>query len=234
MKKYSSYINLNKRCYNTIAVDYESRYKAGLVAKHLVRIIDNALKKYIRKENYRILELGCGTGNIFAGFMELPDKNIYQLYGIDFSKNMIKYAEGKRTNANIKNKNVLNITNVSSLPFVEKDKFDMVIMVALIHLFPKKDAKRLLANVKNILNPNGLIYIDTTEEKQFVDGEITEKQGYSEPIRRLRTKWTEESFEEFLNECGFDIIPEFSDNHKTKDGAEKVWLQRIINLTFPQ
>jgi ubiquinone/menaquinone biosynthesis C-methylase UbiE len=221
---------LNKRCYNTVAAYYEARSKAGVVAKHLVRIITNAMKSNISKENYRILELGCGTGNIFAGFMELSDRNSYQLYGIDFSKNMIKYAEDKHTNANIRNKNVLNIKNVSSLPFAEKDKFDFVIMVALIHLFPRKDAKKLLTNIKNILNPNGLIYIDTTKEAKFVDGEITEKQGYSVPIKRLRTQWTEESFEEFLNECGFDIIKEFTDNHKTTDGAEKVWLQRIVKI----
>ena len=236
MAKYPSYIKVNKLCYNTIAGDYEARFRAGLVAKHLVRIITKALKKNINNENYRILELGCGTGNIFAGFMELLDKESYQLYGIDFSENMIKYAKDKHTTANIENQNVLSIKNTSSLPFASKDKFDIIIMVALIHLFPREDAKKILNNIKKILNTNGLIYIDTTEEFSFRDGEITDKKitdregNVVQIVKRLRTKWTEASFEDFLDECGFEIIQEYSDNHKTTDGAEKVWLQRIVKI----
>ena len=234
MAKYPSYIKVNKLCYNTIAGDYEARFRAGLVAKHLVRIITKVLKKNINKENYRILELGCGTGNIFAGFMELPDKEKYQLYGIDFSENMIKYAKDKHTTANIENQNVLSIKDISSLPFASKDKFDIIIMVALIHLFPREDAKKILNNIKKILNTNGLIYIDTTEESNFIDGEITDKKitdregNVLRTVKRLRTEWTEKKFEDFLDECGFDI--EFIHNKNHEDDRGKIWLQRIAKI----
>ena len=235
-----NYINTNKKCYNAFADDYQARYNAGEMAKQLVRIINKALKEKVRKYDYRILELGCGTGNILEGFKILQEKfhnkYKYNLYAIDFSKKMIAYAKDKYQDANIVNKNALTLSdNILSLPFKKKEKFDIIIMVAFIHLFPRKDAEKLLNNIKGLLNPNGLIYIDTTKASEFKDGEITEKQGkiideqgniISMP--RLRTYWTEESFEKFLDNCGFEIIKDYSDNHESNRG--KIWLQRIVKL----
>jgi SAM-dependent methyltransferase/DNA-binding XRE family transcriptional regulator len=227
-KKINHYINIGKRCYNALAEEYQARYNTGEAAKHLVPIIDNALKDKIKKDNYRILELGCGTGNLLEEFKKL-DENRYDLYAFDYSKEMIKYAREKCPNASIVNKNVLTIGNdINSLPFEEKDKFDIIIMVALIHLFPRKDAEKLLKNIKGLLNPNGLIYIDTTLEMVFRDGLITDKQGYKIALPRLRTYWTEESFEKFLDSCGFEIIKDYSDNNKSNRG--KIWLQRIAKI----
>ena len=231
-KKQSNYLYDNKECYNKFARVYQHRKESGLVAEHLLEPISRALDTEIGKESYRVIELGCGTANILTGLANLPDGHRYNLYGIDFSEKMIEYARknclsSERTkNIEIANENVLNIEDVSSLPFEEKDKFDMVIMVALIHLFPEKDARKLLDNVKNLLYPNGLIYIDTTREKVCREAEMTLKKDYGIFAKRLRAYWTKESFEEFLNDCGFDII--YSDDNHESDG--KMWLQRFIKI----
>ena len=237
-----NYININRECYDAFADVYQARYNAGETAKHLVRIIKDALEKEIGGHNYRILELGCGTGNILEKFKELQEKSsdecTYSLCAIDFSKNMIAHTKEKCPDIEVYNVDVLTLSNdISSLPCEKKEKFDFVMMVALIHLFPRKDAEKLLNNIKGWLKPNGLIYIDTTDEIEFKDGEMVDKQGKMTDEKgntiliskkRLRTSWTEKSFEEFLNSCGFEIIKDYSANHKTR--RRKTWLQRIVKM----
>ena len=218
-RKNHNYIDINRICYNTLADEYYTRANAEVVGKHLAQIISNVLKQNCRKDNYRILELGCGTGTILAA---LNTNHEYQLYAVDLSANMVSYAKKNCPEINIETKNVLDVSDISGV-FQERGQFDVIIMAALIHLFPRNDAIELLNRVKEWLNPNGLIYIDTTKEAKFKDGEISAKQGYSVPVTRLRTRWTENDFKELLQHCGFDIV--YEENHPAHNG--KIWLRKV-------
>jgi len=162
-------IELNKKCYDTLAKEYDETNNANGFGKQLAQELNNALEEYTKKENYRVLELGCGTGHVLAGFMELPNSDKYKLYGIEFSENMAKYAKKNCPQAIIANINILDIDDIFTV-FNEKDKFDIIIMASFIHLFPRKEAEILLKKVKEWLNPDGLIYISTTVESEDYEG----------------------------------------------------------------
>jgi len=224
MKKQRSYIKVNRECYNAFADEFYKREIAKSVGKHLAVIIHNALDSELKKDTYKVLEFGCGTGTILAG-LENIDKFKYKLYAIDFSEKMIGYAKVNAPSAKFVIKNVLSVKNFSFEEKKKNDKFDIIIMAAFIHLFPKVDVEELFGKVKGWLNPNGLIYIDTTKEDKTDSGEISIKQGENVRAPRFRARWTEKDFENLLECNGFNIIP-FPEQNRT-DVNEQMWLRRI-------
>lgn len=64
-------------------------YQDLIGSKHFLEIL---IKDYIKpKQGQKILELGCGAGNVYAVF---PEKNLHYL-GIDYSENYIHHAMKK-------------------------------------------------------------------------------------------------------------------------------------------
>ena len=222
------YININRRCYNKLAPEYLKKDKTFDVGIQLAKIVTEQIEENIGSESNRtikILELGVGVGTILKA---LNSDNRYELYGIDLSEKMVELAKDNCKRAEIVRRNVLNIDDISNV-FKSVDKFDCIIMAAFIHLFPRKDAETLLNKIKTWLNPDGIIYIDTTEEGKFKKGEISEKQEYNKKAYRLRTRWTKDTFKNLLNDFGFEIV--FNDNYPPNPASnEKQWLRRVVKL----
>lgn len=62
-----------------------SEYNDSSDGKFVEGMYDALVKEIQKSESGRILDVGCGNGNLFT---LLPDGK-YELYGVDFSKNMI-------------------------------------------------------------------------------------------------------------------------------------------------
>jgi len=77
-------------------------------------------------------------------------------------------------------------------------------MIAVIHLFPIEDAKIVLKNVKKSLKEDGYLIIGTTINEKDMEG-YYEKEDYNIKVKRFRHKYTKETYEKLLNECGFEI-----------------------------
>lgn len=137
----------------------------------------NNLIKEITKDlnitikNPRILDLGCGNGS-FTNFM-LNDKNIinYKLYGIDYCKKNIKYANenypGHFYCKNIKEK----------LPF-EDNFFDIILCIStLFYLNDKIELDNLICEIKRVSKQNSIIFFGNCldENKKEIAKEIRKK-----------------------------------------------------------
>ena len=86
----------------------------------------------------KLLNLGCGHGADF-----LPFANKFELYGVDFSDEMIKLA---RKYAGKFNYDVnLSVADVRYLPY-QDETFDYVISVATYHHLKRDDQLRLSWN----------------------------------------------------------------------------------------
>ena len=110
-----------KNVYDNIAEDFSrTRYKHWSYTEKYLKSINNPSK---------ILEVGCGNGKNFC-------VDIHDYYGIDISKELIKYVPDKYKN-NVRYGNALN------LPY-DDDSFDHVMSIAVIHHLSNK-YKRLKA-----------------------------------------------------------------------------------------
>ena len=98
----------------------------------------------------KLLDIGCGNCRNL-----IPFKNL-ELYGIDFSSEMIKQSKKFTQKHNLKVN--LKKSNMKKLPF--KDNFfNYCMSLASMHHVSKEDANKSLKEIHRILKKNGQCYI---------------------------------------------------------------------------
>lgn len=118
----------------------------------------------------KILELGCGTGDMWKSKLHLIDKNI-ELTLTDFSENMISVAKdslGERDRISY------DVVNIENIPYADKS-FDRVIANMMLYHVP--DLNKGLSEVKRVLTEDGYFYCATYGENgimEFIAGLLKE------------------------------------------------------------
>ncbi len=139
----------------------------------------------------KVLDLGCGWGRDSKTFTKYG----LQTYGVDLSKQMIRYAKKYAPKANFK------VMNILSLKF-KNNYFDGAwASASLLHL-KKKDIPKALKQIKRILKPNGILYINVKEGK----GEgLTKDQRYK-GAKKFYSYFTKSELRRILISNDFRII----------------------------
>lgn len=107
---YSKYYNKIYFNFNNIKERFKSQYKLAI---NKFQFINNHLNEFkIIKENFKILEIGCGPGGILFFFKEKG----FNVTGIDFDDKHLEYGRSKG----------LNLFNKSEIDLNEK--FDLIII----------------------------------------------------------------------------------------------------------
>lgn len=109
----------------------------------------------IKKEKATVLELACGPGNITKYLLQnRPDLKIL---ATDLAPNMIELGKINNPTAQFE---LLDFKNIKSL----NKKFDAIMCGFGLPYLSKSEAIQFLSDSKEILNPNGIIYISTMED----------------------------------------------------------------------
>jgi ubiquinone/menaquinone biosynthesis C-methylase UbiE len=136
--------------YNATAEVYDRRYRDIQTRKYQL-----IFKSISIEPTRKVLDIGCGTGNLFS-FL----KNIHnEKYGIDFSWDSLKKLQ------KVVNKgHTIQIIcgDVENLPF-QKDKFDLVLAITTLQNLP--DPKKCLEEMKTICKRDGLITVSLLKKK---------------------------------------------------------------------
>jgi SAM-dependent methyltransferase len=101
-------------------------------------------------ENSAILDFGCGYGRILS---QLRDRGYKNLYGVDFSGNMISRAR--------KNLEAADLRTIPDavIPFPD-GTFHAVILIALLTCFPgDRQLFDLIRETRRVIKPGGIVYI---------------------------------------------------------------------------
>ncbi len=112
-----------------------------------------------RWQKGKLLNLGCAHGPDF-----LPFKQTFELYGVDFSPEMIKYARKYALKFNFEPE--LAVADIRHLPYPD-ETFDWAISAATYHHI-KGEAERLkaLVELKRVLKPGGEAFITAWNRHQ--------------------------------------------------------------------
>lgn len=109
-----------------------------------------------------VLELGCGTGNIWMG-----RDDVLGLFGklvlTDLSEGMLNTA---RENVGIKSNIEYVVADIQNLPFGD-NSFDMVIANSMLYHVP--DINKGIHEVRRVLKDEGVFYCATLGENNFVE-----------------------------------------------------------------
>lgn len=108
----------------------------------------------ITKQHAKLLEIGCGPGNITKYLLsKRPD---FDIFGIDIAPNMIELAKKNNPNARFA---VMDSRKINSI----KTKYDGIICGFCLPYLSFTESKELIFNSYNLLNENGLIYLSFVE-----------------------------------------------------------------------
>jgi len=115
----------------------------------------DAFCNLVKIKNASVLEIGCGPGNISKYLLnKRPDFN---LLGIDIAPTMIALAKNNNPMAEFK---ILDAKNISEI----KLKFNATMCGFILPYLDKEDVFKLITNISNLLEPQGIIYLSTMED----------------------------------------------------------------------
>ena len=112
---------------------------------------------YEMRPGYRILELGCGTGDMWRGKLHTIPEDA-RLLLTDFSEGMLDTA---RKNLSIGDRVEFQCVDIQAIPYGD-DSFDVVI--ANMMLYHVLDLHKGLGEVRRVLKPGGKFYCATYGE----------------------------------------------------------------------
>lgn len=163
----------------------------------------------IEKLNPKILEIGCGPGNITKHMLsKRPD---FDLVGIDIAPNMVELAKQNNPNTSFQ---VMDSRDIDQL----KTEYDGIICGFCIPYLSKNDCIKLMKDAKNLLSEDGVFYLSFIEGDYKKSGYQTGSSGdkvyfYYHELDRIRTD---------LSENGFEIITLNHKNYMRKDGTNEM------------
>jgi len=117
----------------------------------------NIFDGFLSKDDSKVLDLGCGSGRNFTSIVNSGFNG--ELYGVDFSGEMLKLAKENAKKLKIKI-NLLK-SDASKLEF-EDNFFDKIICIATIHCIKtKKERNNTIKEMHRVLKSKGKLLITT-------------------------------------------------------------------------
>ena len=143
-----------KNYYDQEAEDYIKQYQRGYdqYPANLIRI--KLIIERLRKNNVKtILDAGCGT----CGPMIRLLKEGFDVKGFDFSRDMVEEGKKELEKAGY-DPELIHFADLESGAGFSREKFDAILALGV---FPHiVDEKKALLNMRRLLNPNGLVFIE--------------------------------------------------------------------------
>lgn len=118
------------------------------------------------KPGLRILDLGCGRGDLAIEAAKRGASSV----GVDYSKDGIKIANvllKKQSNKVLKNAKFFQM-NARKLKF-NSDSFDSIIAIDVFEHLYKEELEIVLREIKRVLKPDGKLIVHTETNKIYLD-----------------------------------------------------------------
>lgn len=174
--------------WNAVAQAYQDTFMMLDIYNQTYDYILDAL----RMEHPRLLELGCGPGNI-ARYM-LGKRSDISLTGIDIAPAMVELARANNPGAEFEVRDIRQIGTLTGM-------YDAIIAGFCVPYLSGEDCAMLIHNSAKLLNTNGLMYIS------FVEG-MPENSGFQTSSRGERMFFyyhTLPQLEHQLTAAGFEL-----------------------------
>jgi len=194
--------------WNNVAKLYENKFMD-------LDLYNDTYEKFceiLLKKNSKILEIGCGPGNITKYLLaKRPD---FDILGTDISPNMIELAKRNCPNAIFE---VLDSRKIEGL----KTKFDAIVCGFCLPYLSETDVEKFIVDCNNLLNENGKIYLS------FVNGEKA-KSGYQKSSSGDRIYFYYHSLEKITNQLTVNNFTKHKLIRKNYEKNDKAEVHTIV------
>ncbi len=163
-----------------------------------------------RWQKGRLLNIGCAHGPDF-----LPFTRNFDLYGVDFSTEMLKLARKYAQKFNFAVS--LSVADVSHLPYADKT-FDWAISVATYHHIKGREEKMAaLSELRRVLKPGGEAFITVWNRWQprfwFKPKEVAVPwRKRDKTLERYYYLFSYPELEKLVKKAGFEVLKSFPES----------------------
>ena len=179
--------------FNKYANNYQARYMG-------VELYADSLDffcKYVKPENARILEIGCGPGNLTKYL--LSNRPDFKVFGIDIAENMIELARQNNPSADFKTMDCRNLNPIN-------EKFDAIVCGFCLPYLQVAETEELIKRFSKMLDSKAVLYLSTME----ASSELSGIEGSSDTNEKLYINYYESQFlEKLLKQCSFKVLKTF-------------------------
>jgi tRNA (uracil-5-)-methyltransferase TRM9 len=193
---------VNKELFNEIASSWYNFRHWSIFRSEL-----EALAR--RWQKGKLLNLGCAHGPDF-----LPFRQGFDLYGVDFSSEMLKFATKYSEKFGFAVK--LTLADVCHLPYPD-ETFDWAISVATYHHIRGGEHQKAISELKRVLKPGGEAFITVWNRWQprfwFKPKELQvpwRKRGKT--LYRYHYLFSYPELEKLVKKAGFEVIKSFPES----------------------
>ncbi len=128
----------------------------------------NRICELVENKNAKILEVGCGPGNITKYLLKnRPD---FEILGVDMAEGMIELAKLNNPTARFELMDARSIEKITH-------KFDAIVIGFCVPYLSKEDCRKLIHDCSNLLNDKGLLYFSLVEGDYLKSGWETNNKG---------------------------------------------------------
>ncbi len=158
----------------------------------------------------KLLNIGCAHGPDF-----LPFRRGFDLYGVDFSREMLKFARKYSQKFNLTVD--LSLADVSQLPYSD-ETFDWVISVATYHHVKGKEERQAALNeLRRVLRPGGEAFITVWNHWQprfwFKPQQVTVPwRQKGKTLQRYYYLFSYSELEKLVKRAGFEVLKSFPES----------------------
>ncbi len=169
------------------------------------------VEEFLKGKKGRILDLGCGSGRNFPAMPKDAE-----IYGVDFSEGMLKYAEKRAIELGLKA--FLFKADASSLQFLD-NFFDAAICTATLHCLDSQEKReKVLMEMFRVLKPKAQVFISVWSKnhkkiKGRTKDQIINWKKDGVVYSRYYYIYDKEEIEELLKKVGFKIISSKEDDN---------------------
>ncbi|MEM4648100.1 MAG: class I SAM-dependent methyltransferase [Candidatus Pacearchaeota archaeon] len=168
--------------------------------------VSKEIEKLAKLKKGKILEIGCGNCRNLRTFGE---KN-FECYGIDFSKEMLKYAKKYCKKYNFKVK--LKKARAEKLPFKD-NSFDYILNIATLHHLNKKQQIECIKEMRRVLKNGGLALISVWNKKSKKKYNYVPWQVKGKKYWRYYYFFTMSELKKLFKKYGFRILKEIKNKN---------------------
>lgn len=196
--------------YDIIAKDWEDKRRAPFPA----------LKLFLPKvePDARVLDAGCGNGRNLAPIA----RKCGEIYGIDSSFGMLKFARERLLGEGIKNGCVLK-GSVTNLPFRD-GFFDAIYCSAVLHHLPEGQRQTALREFCRVLRDGGMLFLTVWAQRRFCgmkESNVGWRMANGKVAGRYYYFFASDELSSMVGRAGFRVMEAFSEKGGVEVEEEK-------------
>jgi SAM-dependent methyltransferase len=172
--------------YDTVAVDYEARFRDELDRKPRDRAL---LDEFAAEVADPVVEVGCGPGQVGA---YVRDRDRW-VAGVDLSREMAARA-GRRLDGAV-------VGDMRALPLASESAGGVVAFYSLIHL-PRAELGAALTEFRRVLRPGGRLLFSAHEG----EGEVVLDEFVGRPVPMIVTLFTLDELSAACDAAGLRVL----------------------------